>query len=179
VYDGCLLMEYQKEAYNYTILDLIIIFILKSMVFPAIWMVHRIAISARIALLTVRFVLKSYLLSTNHIRVLTSANQSYLITGFKQPMDFKKNVIWQISKKKNLHVMIYTLDSWVPKQFFGYSSSKLSKNCNKQIVTGKNANKSKFKAAGQTGLRKNKCKFAYRISCFKRTKLHQNSFNHS
>jgi hypothetical protein len=48
-----------------------------------------------------------------------------------------------------------------------------------QIVTGKNANKSKFKASGQTGLRKNKGKFAYRIFGFKRTKLHQNSFNHS
>jgi hypothetical protein len=44
-----------------------IIFILKSMVFTAIWLVHRIAISARIALLAVRFVLKSHLLSTNHI----------------------------------------------------------------------------------------------------------------
>jgi hypothetical protein len=48
-----------------------------------------------------------------------------------------------------------------------------------QIVTGKNANKSKFKASGQTGLRENKGKFAYRISNCKRTKLHQNSFNHS
>ena len=33
--------------------------------------------------------------------------------------------------------------------------------------------KSKFKASGQTGLRKNKSKFAYRISGFKRKKLHQ------
>jgi hypothetical protein len=46
-----------------------IIFILKSMVFPAIWLVHRCAIGS---LLAVRFVLKSHLLST-------SANQSYLI----------------------------------------------------------------------------------------------------
>jgi hypothetical protein len=36
----------------------IIIFILKSMVFPAICLVHRSAISARIALLAVRFMLK-------------------------------------------------------------------------------------------------------------------------
>ena len=50
---------------------------------------------------------------------------------------------------------------------------------NSQIVTDKNANKSKVKASGQTGLRENKGKFAYRISNFKRTKLHQNSFNHS
>jgi hypothetical protein len=48
-----------------------------------------------------------------------------------------------------------------------------------QIVTGKNANKSKFKASGHIGLQENKGKFAYRISNFKRTKLHQNSFNHS
>jgi hypothetical protein len=55
----------------------------------------------------VRFVLKSHLLSTNHIRVLTSTNQSYLIIGFKQPINFKKNVIWQMSKnKKFTHVMI-------------------------------------------------------------------------
>ena len=61
------------------------------------------------------------------------------------------------------------------------SYSKLSKIIQRisQIVTGKNANKSKFKASGQTGLRENKGKFAYRISNFKRTKLHQNSFNHS
>ena len=39
-----------------------------------------------------------------------------------------------------------------------------------QIVTDKNANKSTFKASGQTGLRKNKGKFAYRISGFKRKK---------
>jgi hypothetical protein len=32
--------------------------------------------------------------------VLTSANQSYLIIGFKQPFKFNKNVIWQISKNK-------------------------------------------------------------------------------
>ena len=48
-----------------------------------------------------------------------------------------------------------------------------------QIVTGKNANKSKFKALGQTGLRENKGNFACHISNFKHTKLHQNSFNHS
>ena len=70
------------------------------MVFPAIRLVHRSAISARIALLAVRFVLKSHLLSTNHIRVLISANQSYLIIGFKQPIKCKKNVIWQMSKNK-------------------------------------------------------------------------------
>jgi hypothetical protein len=34
------------------------------------------------------------------ITVLTSANQSYLIIGFKQPINFKKNVIWQMSKNK-------------------------------------------------------------------------------
>ena len=60
---------------------------------------------------------------------------------------------------------------------------RIAKNFNffeiSQIVTGKKANKSKFKASGQTGLRENKGKFAYRISNFKRTKLHQNSFNHS
>jgi hypothetical protein len=81
-------------------IKLFIIFILRSMVFPAIRSVHRNAISARIALLAVRFVLKSHLLSTNHIRVLSSANPSYLIIAFKQPMNFKKNVIWQLSKNK-------------------------------------------------------------------------------
>jgi hypothetical protein len=81
-------------------IKLFIIFILRSMVFPAIRSVHRNAISARIALLEGRFVLKSHLLSTNHIRVLSSANPSYLIIGFKQPMNFKKNVIWQMSKNK-------------------------------------------------------------------------------
>jgi hypothetical protein len=50
--------------------------------------------------LAVRFVLKSHLLLTNHIRVLTSANQTYLIVGFKQPINFKKNVKWQTSKNK-------------------------------------------------------------------------------
>jgi hypothetical protein len=60
------------------------------------------------------------------------------------------------------------------------SYSKLSKIIQRTgKVTGKNANKSKFKASGQTGLRENKGKLAYRISNFKRTKLHQNSFNHS
>jgi hypothetical protein len=33
------------------------------------------------------------LVRINHIRVLTSANQSYLIIGFKQPIKFNKNVI--------------------------------------------------------------------------------------
>jgi hypothetical protein len=56
---------------------------------------NRTAIRAEIALLL-----------TNHIRVLTSANQSYLIIGFKQPINFKKNVIWQMSKiKKFTYVM--------------------------------------------------------------------------
>jgi hypothetical protein len=68
----------------------------------------------------------------------------------------------------------------VPKQFFAHKNKKYVQNSKySQIVTGKNANKSKFKASGQTGLRENKGKFAYRISNFKRTKLHQNSFNHS
>jgi hypothetical protein len=78
----------------------------------------------------------------------------------------------------------------VPKQFFAHKNKKIwiaTVNYQRilifceisQIVTGKNANKSKFKASGQTGLRKNKGKFAYRISGFKHTKLHQNSFNHS
>jgi hypothetical protein len=81
----------------------------------------------------------------------------------------------------------------VPKQFFAHKNKKIwiatvnyqriAKNFNffeiSQIVTGKNANKSKFKASGETGLRENKGKFAYRISNFTRTKLHQNSFNHS
>jgi hypothetical protein len=81
----------------------------------------------------------------------------------------------------------------VPKQFFAHKNKKIwiatvsyqriAKNFNffeiLQIVTDKNANKSKVKASGQTGLRENKGKFAYRISNFKRTKLHQNSFNHS
>ena len=81
----------------------------------------------------------------------------------------------------------------MPKQFFAHKNKKIwiatvncqriAKNFNSfeisQIVTGKNANKIKFKASGQTGLRENKGKFAYRISNFKRTKLHQNSFNHS
>jgi hypothetical protein len=95
-----------------------IIFILKSMVFPAIWLVHRSAISAWIALQAVRFVVKSHLLSTNHIRVLTSANKPYLIIGFKQPINFKKNVIWQMSKNKTFTYVMITLDCWVPKQFF-------------------------------------------------------------
>ena len=64
------------------------------MVFPAISLVHSSAISARIAL---RFVLKSHLLSNNHIRVLTSANQSYLIIGFKQPINFMKNYDLKLS----------------------------------------------------------------------------------
>ena len=38
--------------------------------------------------------------STNRTPVLTSANQSYLIIGFKQPIKFNKNVIWQMSKNK-------------------------------------------------------------------------------
>ena len=81
----------------------------------------------------------------------------------------------------------------MPEQFFAHKKQKIwiatvnyqriAKNFNffeiSQTVTGKNANKSKFKASGQTGLRENKDKFAYRISNFKRTKLHQNSFNHS
>ena len=71
------------------------------MVFPAICFEE---------LLAVLFVLN--LLSTNHIRVLTSANQSYLIIGLKQPINCKENVIWQMSKnKKFTYVMIYTLDS--------------------------------------------------------------------
>jgi hypothetical protein len=75
----------------------------------------------------------------------------------------------------------------VPKQFLAHKNKKIwiatvnyqriPKNFNffenSQIVTGKNANKSKFKASGQTGLRENKGKFAYRISNFKRTKLFQ------
>jgi hypothetical protein len=32
--------------------------------------------------------------------VLTSTNQSYLIIGFKQPINFKKNMIWHIKTKK-------------------------------------------------------------------------------
>jgi hypothetical protein len=32
--------------------------------------------------------------------VLTSANQSYLIIGFKQPIKFNKNVIWYEQKQK-------------------------------------------------------------------------------
>ena len=56
-------------------------------------------------LLAVRFVLKSDLLPTNHIRVLTSANQSYLIIRFKQSMNFKKNVIFiRFIEKTNLAV---------------------------------------------------------------------------
>jgi hypothetical protein len=111
-------------------LPLFIIFILKSMVFPAIWLVHRSAISARIALLAVRFVLKSHLLSTNHIRVLTSANQSYLIIGFKQPMNLKKNVIHMANEQKQKMYMSWfnTLDSLKTRKY-GYSYSKLSKNC--------------------------------------------------
>ena len=82
-------------------------------------------------------------------------------------MNFKKNVIWQMSKNKK-----FTCHDLIPlsayKQFFAQknkknmdSYSKLSKNCKEfkffeisQIVTGKNANKSKFKASGQTGLRR-------------------------
>jgi hypothetical protein len=145
-------------------IKLFIIFILKSMAFPAIWLVHRSAISARIALLAMRFVLKSHLLSTNHIRVLNSANQSYLIIGFKQPIKFKKNVIRQMSKKQTNYIcydLKFFLYSWVPKQFFANkkqnnmdSYCKLSKNCKEFSIFLKfqrqNANKSKFKASGQT-----------------------------
>jgi hypothetical protein len=50
--------------------------------------------------------------------VLTSANQSYLITGFKQPIKFNKNVIWQMSKNKTFtYVMILIL--WGAKAIFG------------------------------------------------------------
>jgi hypothetical protein len=71
---------------------------------------NRTAIRAEIALLW-----------TNHIRVLTSANQSYLIMGFKQPIKFNKNVLWQMSTKtKNLHMswMIYCKI----KQFFAHKN---------------------------------------------------------
>jgi hypothetical protein len=55
---------------------------------------NRTAIRAEIALMWI-----------NHIRVLTSANQSYLIIGFKQPIKFNKNVLWQMNTKtKNLHM---------------------------------------------------------------------------
>jgi hypothetical protein len=102
---------------------MLFIFILKSMVFPTIWFVHRSAISARIALLAVRFVLKSHFLSANHIRVLTSANQSYLIMGFKQSINFKKIVIWQISKNKKFTYDIYHDYSWRTKQFFAHKKN--------------------------------------------------------
>jgi hypothetical protein len=78
-----------------------IIFILELMLFRAFWLVHKSSILARIALLAVRFVLKSHLLSTDYIRVLTSADQSYLIRGFKQPINYKKKVIWQMNKNKD------------------------------------------------------------------------------
>jgi predicted lactoylglutathione lyase len=45
-----------------------------------------------------------------HIRVLTSANQSYLNIGFKQPINFKKNVIWLMSKNKKITYVMITLD---------------------------------------------------------------------
>jgi hypothetical protein len=70
-------------------------------------------------------VVKSHLLSTNHIRVLTSANKPYLIIGFKQPINFKKNVIWQMSKNKTFTYVMITLDCWVPKQFFAHKNKKI------------------------------------------------------
>jgi hypothetical protein len=75
------------------------------MVFPTIWLVHRSAISA------------------NHIRVLTSANQSYLIMGFKQSIHFKKIVIWQISKNKKFTYDICHDYSWTTKQFFAHKKN--------------------------------------------------------
>jgi hypothetical protein len=54
--------------------------------------------------------------------VLTSANQSYLIIGFKQPMNFKKNVIWQMSKNKKFTCHDYFL---VPKQFFAHKNKNI------------------------------------------------------
>jgi hypothetical protein len=98
---------------------------------------HSSAIRAEIALLW-----------TNHIRVLTSANKSYLIIGFKQPIKLNKNVIW--AKTKNLQMSWFSYFR-VPKQFFAADKkqtnmdcySKLSKNCtefyifwNFKIVTG-------------------------------------------
>jgi hypothetical protein len=86
-----------------------------------------------------------------------------------------------MSKNKKFTCHDYSL---VPKQFFAHknkniwiatvSYQRIAKNFKffkiSQIVTCKNANKNKFKASGQTGLRENKGKFAYRISNFKRTK---------
>jgi hypothetical protein len=96
----------------------------KSMVFPAIWLVHRSAISAR-------FVLKSHLLSTNHIRVLTSANQSYLIIGFKQPINFtKKNVIWQMSKNKKITYVMNDLSNFLHMKANTYSRFAVMRFCN-------------------------------------------------
>ena len=103
------------------------------MVFPAIRLVHMSEISSRIALLAVRFVLKSHLVSANYIRVLASANQSYLIIGLKQPINFKKNVIRQMSKNKKFTYVMITLDCLSNllhiKTENMDSYSKLSKNC--------------------------------------------------
>jgi hypothetical protein len=73
--------------------------------------------------------------------VLTSANQSYLIIGFKQPINCKKNVIWQMSKNRKITYVMNDLKlSYVYKQTNMDSYSKLSKTANfqiSQIVTGK------------------------------------------
>jgi hypothetical protein len=53
--------------------------------------------------LALRFVLKSHLLSTNHIRVLTSANQSYLIIGFKQRINFKEKCDMANEQKQKIY----------------------------------------------------------------------------
>ena len=95
--------------------------------------------------------------------------QKIYMSGFYNTLECLSNFLHIKTKQK---IWIATVNyQRIAKNFNSFEIS--------QIVTGKNANKSKFKASGQTGLRENKGKFAYRISNFKRTKLHQNSFNHS
>jgi ligand-binding sensor domain-containing protein len=148
-------------------ISIFIIFILKS-----IGLVHKSVISARIAHLAVRFVLKSDL-STNHIRVLTSANQSYLIIGFKQPINFKKNVIWQMSKNKKSH------EWFKSKHFFADKNKQIwIATVNYQRISNfTNSNRqikniilcqiwSKRQQKQNESVRENKGKFTYCISNF-------------
>ena len=61
----------------YWFISVFIIFILKSMAFPAIWLAHRSVISARIAPLAVRFQHESHIFyATNQIQELNQNNQS-------------------------------------------------------------------------------------------------------
>jgi hypothetical protein len=76
--------------------------------------------------------------------VLTSANQSYLIIGFKQPIEFNKNVIWQMSKNNKF---TYDMNDLKLSIFFAHKNKliwiakvnyqRIANFQNSQIVTGK------------------------------------------